>query len=423
MLSKSSITFFGSLLLLSNMVYAESTSNVVTSALNLRSAIEKTFKHNPTLRTFSYQQKAQDGRAFQAGLGASPEVNLAIEDAFGSNNFNSFDQSTTTLSIVWVVEGKIRQGYIDVANSESLALNTEAKIKRLDVAAETARLFIITLANQSRLASESKSVDIAQKNVSAVKKRVIAGKSPEAELARAQAEVARRELAREDIEHELSSAIRLLAAQWGETNPNFRRVEGKLFSLPTMTSFDVLKAKIDKSPEFTRLLSDKRLKQAELTLAQTKSSSNWRVNVGVRHFEVTDDQALVTGISIPFGERSRNIGRIQEARANLSQTVAKEEELRVRIETTLFVLYQELQHSLHRVEIYRDKIIPQLEKALKETRRAYHLGRYSYLEWHSVQAELLEARNALIEGSIDAHLKAIEIERLTGTRMTQPTTK
>jgi len=423
MLSKSSITFLGSLLLLSRVVHAEPTSDITISALNLRTAIEKTFKHNPTLRTFGYQQKAQDGRSFQAGLGASPEVNLSIEDAFGSNNFNSTDQSTTTLSIVWVVEGQTRQGYIDVASAESLVLNTEAKIKRLDIAAETARLYLVTLANQSRLSSATKTVELAQKTVQAVKKRVRAGKSPEAELARAQAEVARRELAREDIEHELSSSIRLLAAQWGDTNPNFAQVEGKLFSLPVMVSFDVLKTQLNSSPEFTRLISDKRLKQAELTLAEKKSSSNWRVNLGVRHFEITDDQALVAGISIPFGERSRNTGRIQEARANLSQTNAKEEELRVRFETTLFVLYQELQHSLHRVETYRNKIIPRLEKAIKETRRAYHLGRYSYLEWRSVQVELLEASNALIEGSIDAHLKAIEIERLTGTRMTQPTTK
>ena len=165
------------------------------------------------------------------------------------------------------------------------------------------------------------------------------------------------------------------------------------------------------------------MKQAELKLAESQSSSNWRVNLGVSHFETFNDQALVAGITIPFGERSRNTGRITEARENLSQSTAKEDELRVRFETSLYVLYQELQHSMHRMDAYRSDIIPQLENALKETSKAYDLGRYSYFEWHSVQADLLDARSTLVEDSIAAHLKVIEIERLTGVSMTQPTTK
>lgn len=423
MLSKSNIIFLVGMVLYSTSLRAESNLNTYTHTLKLRDAIAKTFEHNPMLRSFSYKLKAQAGKEFQAGLGASPELSIMLDDAFGSNKFNSVDQAQTTLSIAWVIEGDIRQGYIDVASANTLALNTEANIKRLDVASDTARLYLITLAHQSRLTNAIKTLELAKQTVSAVKKRVATGKSPKAELARAQAEFARRELEKEDSEHEMSSAIHLLAAQWGDTNPAFTQVDGNLFSLPVIMPLKKLKTHLNKNPEFNRLLSVKRLKQAELLLAKAKSSPEWRVNFGVRHFEVSDDQAIVAGISIPFGERSRNTGAITEARANLSQTVAEEDALRVRFETTLFVLYQELLHSFHGVNTYRNKIIPRLEKALKETRRAYNLGRYSYLEWQSVQAELLEARSALVEGSIDAHLKAIEIERLTGTRMTQPTIK
>ena len=268
-----------------------------------------------------------------------------------------------------------------------------------------------------------KTVHLAKKTVFAVKKRVTAGKTPDAELSRARAEVARRQLEHEDIEHELSSAIHLLAAQWGVIDPVFTRVEGSLSTLPVTTSFEVLKTQLEQSPEFTRLLSDKRLKQAELRLAESQSSSNWRVKLGVSHFETFNDQALVAGITIPFGERSRNTGRITEVRENLSQSSAKADELRVRFETSLYVLHQELQHSMHRIDTYRSDIIPQLESALKETSKAYDLGRYSYFEWRSVQAELLDARSALVEDSIAAHLKVIEIERLTGVSMTQATSK
>ena len=425
MLSKTAIIFFGGMLLFFNTALRSESSlmsaghNADAQRINLHDAISKTFDHNPALRSFSYALKAQSGRSLQAGLAASPEVSFTLEDALGTGVFEGTDNSQATLGITWVLEGEVRQGYMDVARAGTSSLSTQANIKRLDAAAETARLYIITLANQARLSNAIKTVDLAKETVVAVKKRVAAGKTPEAELARARAEFARQQLGHEDLEHELSSAIRLLAAQWGETHPGFTQVEGDIFSLPAILSFETLKTQLEQSPEFTRLMSDKRLMQAQLKLAESQGDAQWRVNLGIRHFETFNDQALVAGITIPFGERSRNTGRIVEARENLSQTLAKADELKVRFETTLYVLTQELQHSMHRVDAYRSNIIPQLEKALKQTSRAYNLGRYSYLEWRIVQAELLDARSALVESSIDAHLKVIEIERLTGVPMRQ----
>ena len=424
MLSRSSIIFFGSTLLLFNTVlHAESDPKTGLNSINLHDAISKTFKHNPELRTFSYELKAQAGRQLQAGLSASPELSFAIEDAAGTGEFTGTDNAQATLSIGWVLEGDIRQRYVDVSRADSLSIHTEANIKRLDVAAETARLYLVSLANQARMTNAVKTVELAKQTVSAVNKRVSAGRAPEAELARAQAELARRQLQQEDIGHELSSAIRLLAAQWGETRPGFTQVQGDIFSVPANMPYKALRERLQQSPAFLRLLSEKRLKEAQLKLAKSQSDSAWRVNLGVRHFETTNDQALVAGISIPFGERSRNTGHITQARENLSQIQAKQDELRVRFETMLYVLSQELEHSLHRLNTYRNNIIPQLEKALVETRRAYTLGRYSYLEWSSVQAELLAARSALVEASIDAHLKTIEIERLTGVQIAQAVEK
>jgi len=418
MLSRSSIVFFSGMLLLFNTVLrAEPRLNEGLNSISLHDAISKSFEHNPELLTFSYALKAQAGRQIQAGQSVSPEFNFSIEDAAGTGEFSGTDNAQVTLSIAWVLEGDIRQGYIDVSTADSVSLNTEQTTKRLDIAAQTARLYLVCLANQARLTNADKTVALAKETVSAVKKRVSAGRAPEAELARARAELFHRQLQQEDIEHELSSSIHQLAAQWGETRPSFTQVPGDIFSIPASLPYEALRERLKQSPAFLRLLSVKRLKAAELKLAQSKSSSPWKVNLGVRHIETTNDQALVAGISIPFGERSRNTGGITEARENLAQIQAKEDQLRVRFETTLYVLSQELEHSRHRLNTYRQRIIPQLEKALKQTRRAYKLGRYSYLEWSSVQAELLDARSALVEASIDAHLKTIEIERLTGVQI------
>jgi len=389
--------------------------------INLHSAIERAIAHNPSLRTFEHQLKAQGGVELQATLKASPELNVVVEDALGTGNFKAADSAQATLSISWVLEGETRQGFIDVAHAGTLSLTNEALVLRLDVAAETARLYLTSLARQARLQNARRTSALAKETVQAVKKRVDAGKTPQAELARAQAEAARRLLDYEKRVYELNAAHRLLAAQWGSTHPAFNLVDGNILNLPATLSFKSLRARLEKSPVLMRLLSDKRVKQAALKLAEAQSRANWRLNVGVRHFEATHDQAFVAGLSIPFGERSRNPGGIAQARASLLQMATKKDELRVALQTTLYVLHGQLQHSKNRVGVYREVILPLLEKARSETRKAYNLGRYSYFELRSAQADLLDARNALIDASSDVHLKVIEIERLTGVKMSKST--
>ena len=164
------------------------------------------------------------------------------------------------------------------------------------------------------------------------------------------------------------------------------------------------------------------MEEAELRLAEAQRKSNWLVSAGVRRLELTNDNALVANITIPLTLRNKNQGGIAEARAKLAQTDADAVAARIRVETSLFVIYQELQHSMHRAKTFRDEVLPLIEQAMTDTRNAYERGRYSFLEWRTAQEDMLAARNALVEASVDAHLNVIEIERLTGVRVAQPAT-
>jgi cobalt-zinc-cadmium efflux system outer membrane protein len=410
------------LLLFSTSVRAESGLVNHGRTIGLTEAVTRTMARNPELIAFGHQLQAQDGRVLQAGLAPNPELSITVENAFGTGKFSGTDVAETTLSIAWIMERGVRQRRLDTARASVSLLAVEADIMRLDAAAETARLFFSCLSSQAQMVSANEAVQLAQETVKAVQKRVKAGKSPQAELARAQAELARMKLNREDFEHELLSASRRLAAQWGETEPGFTRVSGEILSLPNPESFATLKTRIDQNPEFARFLSKKRVDEAELRLAKAQRKPDWLISAGVRRLEITNDEALVANITLPLVLRNRNQGDIAEARANLAQTNADANAARIRIETSLFVIYQELQHSLHRAKTFHDDVIPYIEQALTDTRSAYELGRYSYFEWRTVQEDLLAARSALVEASVDAHQNVIEIERLTGVRIAQPAT-
>lgn len=178
--------------------------------ISLHQAVIKSLEHNPDLRTFDYQLKAQQGRVQQAGLAPSPELNFDLEDVLGTGNNKGVDSAQATLSIGWVLERGVRQRYVDAAQAGFSLIEAEGDIKQLDVAAETARLYLVSLAYQAREVNADKTIQLAEETTESVSKRVKAGNTPEAELSRAQAELARRKLQREDIDHELRSVHRQL---------------------------------------------------------------------------------------------------------------------------------------------------------------------------------------------------------------------
>jgi cobalt-zinc-cadmium efflux system outer membrane protein len=253
--------------------------------------------------------------------------------------------------------------------------------------------------------------------VDAVVRRVRAGKAPTAELIRAEAELATDRLARDDVTHELSAAYHRLAAQWGETEPRFSRVEGDLLALPAVEPYAVLTEGLERNPQLARYATKERLAKANLRLAEARRWPVLRPHLGVRRLEATGDTALVAGVSVPIPVLNRNQGEIAESRASISRARAEAEATRVRLQTMLFEFYEELRHYFHRVETLRVEVIPRLTEALEETRRAYERGRYGYLELRSVQTDLLRARSELVEASAGAHRLVIGLERLTGERV------
>mgnify|MGYP003140130132 FL=1 len=408
------------------MTSAVSTALLLISALSLAAeeitleqAIINTITQNPELQAFGYELRAQDGVILQAGLSPKPEFTVTVEDVLGTGVAQALSGAQTTASISWVLEGQLRQRRIDAARTGSLVLASEAEVMRLDAAAQTARYYIQALAHQASLQLAAQSITLAEDAVTTISQRVSAGTSPRSDLARARAELSMRKLMQEDLRHELVGFYHRIAAQWGVLEPDFSQVEGNLMNLPALEPYPALEARIEQNPDLTRFLSEQRLHESTLLLEQARRNSLWRFNAGVRRIESSSDVGFVAGVTIPLNRGNQNQGRIEEARVRLEQASVNQEAERIRMKLSLFLFYQELEHSLHIVESLRSDVIPEYELALSEVRRAYELGSSSYMEWLQVQNDLLAAREQLLEASVLAHQNMIEIERLTGVRIAQ----
>lgn len=387
------------------------------AVISLKDAVERTLERNPNLLAFGYQIEAQQGRLMQSGLRPNPELGILVENILGSGNFNGTDDAEATLSLSWLLERGKREQRVAVATAGVSLVESEAETRRLDEVAETAMLFLNVLANQERIVRAQSSVNLAQQTVEAISERVRAGRTPQADLARSEAQLARVRLLQEDFEHELKTAKHRLAAQWGESKLDFVSAKGNISQLPELASFPEILNRVDRNPDFVRYASEQRLREAELAMAEAKAKPSWQLSTGIRRLQESGDQALLFGVTIPIAQYNRNQGGLAEAQAKLSMTSANKTAARIRIETQLFALYQELLHSMHRATVLREEVLPKVEQALDETQRAYTNGRYGYFEFQVVQQEALDAQAALIETNINFHQRLIEIERLTGTSL------
>ena len=381
--------------------------------LTLASAIERSFQAHPELGAFQYRRKIAEGNVMQAGVGTKPTLDLQIEDGYGSGQYPDAENLQTTLGISWVLEGELLDQRQHSARQGSTLLYIDYQITRLDVAAETGRRFMALLALQQQSALAEQALAMAQRTVKELRQREQAGKTSAVDSLRAKAAMARYALAVEDLEHEMRSQRRELAALWQRRGMS-EALLGDLAAPRVDIDFTALSTALNRNPYVERLLTQKRISQSELALAKAEAKSRWRISAGVRRFEATDDVALVAGLSIPLGGQSRSQGRFDSLQAEADLQAANAKALRLALEARLYVLVQEYQHARHVAESLRQDILPSLKLALSEAERGYQLGRHTYQEWAAVQREWLTAREDLLDSQLSAQLTYLEIERLTG---------
>ncbi|MEO7774717.1 MAG: TolC family protein [Steroidobacteraceae bacterium] len=377
--------------------------------------IERTLAANPELDVLRFQREARQGQLQQTQARMRPEINAAVENFLGSGERSGISASETTLSLGLILERGARARRIAVAEAGTEQAEVETRIRRLDLAAEAARRFVTVLQGQSILTSTREGTRLFEETAKAVAQQVAAARAPDAEQARAEAQLALSRLTEEQAEHELASAKIRLTVMWGAMAPDFATAAGDLDPPPKLVTYEEARNGLERNGDLVRLLSEKRLREAEVHLAAMKSRPPWRISAGVRHFENDGDDALVLGLSIPLASRELAEGASREARARVAEVDARSRALRLALEAEFYALYQDLNHKYTELETLDKEVLPRIGQAAQQTRYAYDRGRYGYVELVAAQRELLEARLSRLATLAQLHQHRIEIERLIGS--------
>lgn len=381
--------------------------------INLSKAVTMTLESHPELKALVAKEAVWQGNIEQAGIGERPQIGLMIEDALGTGEHSALKSMQSTLTYSWLLQQDQIDGRVNAAKSQASAVIVEQKIKALDLSAIVAKQFVEILIKQERLKLNQLAVSQAQEVVDAIAKRVKAGKSSNVEMRLAQAELVRRNLAVEDLEHELKASYYQLSSLWGKPQAELK-LTGNLMLKPEIPSVESQLNKLKQIPQIQQFANEQRIAQSQMELARIEAKPQWQFTAGLRRYETTDDFGLVAGISIPWGSENRNAGTIAALRAKQDVLASQQQALMQKLDAQLYVLLQEMAHSHHVIETIQAQIIPELETALTEAGQAFDIGKLSYNQWSDIRRELLSAQNQLLDAYQSLHLQHIEIQRLTG---------
>lgn len=386
--------------------------------ISLSDAVAMTLNNHPDLKALVAEESVWKGKIQQAGIGIRPQVSLMLEDAMGTGDYSATKNMQSTMSFSWLLQKEQLDTRVKSVQNAASQLALDKQIKALDLASIVAKNFINILVAQERLELNEAAVKQAVEVTNVISKRVKAGKGSVAEEQLAQVELSHRKLTMEDTEHQLDGLYYRLTALIEGGTSNFI-VSGNLLEVPAIPSVTKQLTKLQQTPGVKRLANAQRLAQSRIELARIEAKPQWQFSAGLRRYEATDDFGFVASVAIPWGDNNQNAGKVAALRAE-QQVLAREQEgLLKKLDVQLYVLLQEMKHSEHVIQTIRNDIIPSLESALTESKVAFERGQLNYNQYSSVRRELLNAQSKLLSAFESLHLQHIEIQRLTGTSITQ----
>lgn len=154
---------------------------------------------------------------------------------------------------------------------------------------------------------------------------------------------------------------------------------------------------LESSPKLAVIRSKVKQAQAVLAREQAEKTPDITVSGGV-HYDFGEKQTLGSiGVGVPLKIFDRNQGNILKAKAELAAT-------RRELDRQVLLLYEEfaeiyavLDRSQEQVNLYREKILPDVQEAIDLCLKGYRQGEYAYMDLLSAQQMYLESQTQYIQ--------------------------
>jgi cobalt-zinc-cadmium efflux system outer membrane protein len=403
---------------LNSTSYAETGGVDGAPPLTLDLALSLALENNPQLTAAAEGVRAFEAEARQAGLSPNPTLALELENLAGSGEFSGTGATETTLMVNQALElGGKRRHRQRAAEAETEIARWGSEITRAELRARTTGQFVAVLGAQQRLQLADELVVLAGRALATVTERIEAGKAPATEQLRARILVTDLEIARNREAHTLAAERGRLSALLGDAIP-VGPVAGDLTRLPHLPPLTELEPLLEQSPQQRQRQAQLHQREQALALEQARGIPDIELGIGLRHFNDSDDRALVAGLSIPLPLFDRNQGAVAAARSRAAQVRAEQRNAARQARAELAAAWRRMSAAHDEAEALRDRVLPAAEEALNAAEYGYRAGKFPLLDVLDAQRTLIEARQSHLAALAGFHQAAADLELLIGRPFT-----
>lgn len=392
------------------------TSASAQKPLTLAEALQRASYAHPRLFISERDIAIAEARRLQAGVRPNPQVSLDIDNAFGSGDYRWLRSAEATLQFSQVFElGGKRSARVAAAQGEYEAQVQQRAAVRLELLSETTTAFIAVAGAQRRLQAYERHVVAMDRLSPLLQRRVEAGASSTADVARSQLAIDLARIDRDRARTALNSAKRDLTALLGLIQPDFPSVSGDLGRIARPPAFAAIVLAIEGNPQLTRWTAIRTQRDAEVLSARLKAVPDPTVGVGLRHYRDTRDVAVRLGVSVPIPVNDRNRGGILEAQEAAAKTDGERRLARLTLVAMAGRAYDSMSGALQELETLRRSVIPNSRKAMEAVEESYVQGRLTLLDLLEAYRLVAEAEQREIDALVRFHVAVATIEGLTGS--------
>lgn len=390
-------------------------------AVTLDQAVDFALTHHPALAAGAWEIRARESEARQSGRRPNPELGFALENFSGSATFAGLDASEATVSLSQVLElgGKRAKRSAEAAADLAIARG-DAAVRDTEIVTGVRVAFVELLAAQERTALADTLAGLADAFLQAVRVRAAAGGASAVDVRRATVHAETRRAEREHARLAQSAARARLAASWGSDEPRFERADGTL-DVPADPK-DSVAVTLDGAPVLARLAAERSKADAAHTLVAAEGTPDLTLGAGFRRFAEGGDGAFVLDLGIPLPIFDRHRDATDAARARIRAAERAEEDARVRLRLSVTDLRTARDAAAAEAAALRDRILPEAEAALVESREAYGHGRLRLTDVLDAQRDAAELRVHYLDVLTEYHRRGAELDGLLGRASHDATT-
>ena len=108
---------------------------------------------------------------------------------------------------------------------------------------------------------------------------------------------------------------------------------------------------------------------------------------------------------------------VREAEAKLAQQQAEYENRLIEIDFEEQSAYEQVQESVHTLELYDSRILPAAIQSVDSVRAGYVAGKVDFLRLNEAQRQLITLQERSYQANADYHRRIAQLERAIGSEI------